>query len=471
MTRPDDQVNEDANQQRADASADGGAGASPLEPQPDAQPDAHSREAELAGEPSGAANDLSSGRSPAEAEPAEREPAGTPRESQPGHLASPGGGFQHGVPRSLLETHLDSREYAGEPEAEARERERRLASRHETPLPSELPALPPVGGDADADAPDAAAEQRLESSASIDRRSIATGLGFAPSPLPTYVPGNVNVRDATTVRSRFEEPTEPVLRLERISVQSTERDRALLTDVSLSIVPGEVLGLLGGSESGKSAVIASACGLVRPTAGLALVDGIDPSRAAYRDAQRARQKIGVVLQGGVLIANLNAYDNITLPLRYHTTLPEELLEQRVDELLEEFDLDPTIAAKMPARLSASQRLRVDIARALITKPKVLLMDEPFATLDIDRVGLVLDRLERRRERDGLSLIVTSSVARPLVDFVHRLGLLDRGRLIAIDETGTVLRSGELPVRRLLERMFRKGAGPREATWQAGEAVG
>ena len=184
----------------------------------------------------------------------------------------------------------------------------------------------------------------------------------------------------------------PPLVFDHVSKTFSDGTRAL-ADVSLTVRPGEFVALLGPSGCGKSTLLRLAAGLETPDAGR-----ID----------RPDRDIGFVFQDPTLMPWGTAADNVALPLRFART-PDRDIAPRVAEALARVGLADRAAA-FPRELSGGMRMRVSIARALVTRPRLLLMDEPFAALDeIGRFRLDADLL-RLKARDGwTTLFVTHSV--------------------------------------------------------------
>lgn len=162
--------------------------------------------------------------------------------------------------------------------------------------------------------------------------------------------------------------------------------------VSFSVARGEVVALIGPSGTGKSVLLKEIIGLARPTSGRISVLGTDVWRASPAELNALRRRFGMLFQDGALFSSLTVAENIAVPFREHTDLPPDLVAALVGFKLALVGLPPDTGAKMPAELSGGMRKRVALAQALILDPEIILMDEPFAALDIQTRHLMENEL-------------------------------------------------------------------------------
>lgn len=189
-------------------------------------------------------------------------------------------------------------------------------------------------------------------------------------------------------------------------------DREILKGITLTIQPGEVLCVMGLSGSGKSTLTRCIAGLVRPTGGQLLIDGEDTVPMPESELLRVRAKIGVVFQYAALFDSMNVADNIAFGILRGPRREENrkmgriALERRVVELLNAVGL-PGIGKRMPSELSGGMRRRVGLARALATKPEIILYDEPTSGLD-PVTAAAIDQLilSTRAEQKATSVVVS-----------------------------------------------------------------
>jgi ABC-2 type transport system ATP-binding protein len=210
-------------------------------------------------------------------------------------------------------------------------------------------------------------------------------------------------------------------------------DRQVLDGLDFSVARGEVFGLLGPNGSGKSTTFRILTGLIEPQAGTLTFDG-QPIRPGDR---RLRRKLGVVFQNPSVDVALTCRENLLLTAALHR-VPRADAKQRAAELLEFADLADR--ADEPAKnLSGGMRRRLEVARSLIHRPSLLIMDEPTVGLDEVSFHRAWERLLALRRREGLTLLLTTH--RP-EEAAHcdRLALLDRGTIIACDTPEALQRS-------------------------------
>jgi NitT/TauT family transport system ATP-binding protein len=209
------------------------------------------------------------------------------------------------------------------------------------------------------------------------------------------------------------ETTTPLIQTDLLRM-SFESDRDVLSDISLSVARGEFVSLLGPSGCGKSTLLRLIAGLIQPTSGAVRING-QPPQTARRDSTR----LAFVFQDPTLLPFRTVRSNIRLPLELEGRVTAET-STRIDETLDLVGLGRTDANKRPAQLSGGMRMRVSLARALITQPDVLLMDEPFAALDdVLRQQLNEELLRICAARKCTTVFVTHNVAEA-VFLSHRI---------------------------------------------------
>ena len=212
------------------------------------------------------------------------------------------------------------------------------------------------------------------------------------------------------------------------SVTKRYTGRTVLDAINLQVRTGETLVILGGSGSGKSTLLRLMIGNVRPDGGSIIAWGHDVCRMSGRQVDDYRKSIGVLFQSGALFNSMSVADNVALPLREHTDLPEQTIEIMVKIKLELVDLREH-ADKMPAELSGGMKKRAGLARAIALDPKVLFYDEPSAGLDpvtsaeIDQLIIDLNR------KIGVTSVVVTHEMESAFRIADRMVLLDRGKFI------------------------------------------
>ena len=224
---------------------------------------------------------------------------------------------------------------------------------------------------------------------------------------------------------------------------------AVLDDVSFTVGPGDVLVLVGRSGVGKTTILRLINHLLLPSTGEIRVEG--RATTAW-DPIALRRRTGYVLQEVGLFPHMTVGRNIAV-VPHLEGWPEARIRARCVELLELVGLDPvSYAGRFPHELSGGQRQRVGVARALAADPPVLLMDEPFGALD------PLTRSELHREFRRIQgqlrktvVMVTHDMAEAFA-LATRLGVLDQGRLVALDTPDAIARAGDPRIRMFLEAL-------------------
>jgi len=201
----------------------------------------------------------------------------------------------------------------------------------------------------------------------------------------------------------------------------------VLKGVDLDIMPGEVVGLIGPSGSGKSSLLHAAGLLEHPTTGHVMIDGEDVGSLDERARTRIRlERIGFVYQFHHLLPEFDARDNVALPMRI-AGMREAEARQRATDMLSALGLGERVTHQ-PAQLSGGEQQRVAIARALANSPRLLLADEPTGNLDPVTSQTVFEALRRLAKEEGVAaLIATHNME--LAGHMDRVFALKDGHLV------------------------------------------
>jgi ABC-2 type transport system ATP-binding protein len=231
--------------------------------------------------------------------------------------------------------------------------------------------------------------------------------------------------------------------------------------VSFAVAPGEVFGLLGPNGAGKTTTIRVLTTLLAPTEGRALVAGHDVSA----DGLAVRASIGYIPQAISVDGALTAWENLDFYGRV-TGVPRRERRERIAEVIETMELAHMLD-RLARTLSGGMLRRLEIASALLNRPRVLFLDEPTVGLDPNARAMVWERLRALRSQAGTTILVTTHLMEEAERHCDRLGVIDRGRLI---EQGEPLELIERHDAGSLEDVFRAITG-RPLGEETGEAAG
>jgi len=211
------------------------------------------------------------------------------------------------------------------------------------------------------------------------------------------------------------------------------RGRAVVDDVDFEVRPGEVTGLLGPNGAGKTTTFYIVVGFIRPDGGTVTLDGADLARLPMY--KRARLGIGYLPQESSIFRRLTVEQNLLAVLE---TLPlgRAARRERVEELLEEMRITH-IRKSRGYQLSGGERRRVEIARALTTRPRFMLLDEPFAGIDPIAVADLQRSVARLREQ-GLGILITDHNVRETLSITDRAYIMFEGRIALAGTSGEIV---------------------------------
>jgi D-methionine transport system ATP-binding protein len=200
-----------------------------------------------------------------------------------------------------------------------------------------------------------------------------------------------------------------------------------LHDINLSIPAGQIFGIIGRSGAGKSTLVRTINLLARPSAGEVIVDGKRLETLSAQQLREARREIGMVFQHFNLLNSRTVFENVALPLELAGMKRPEI-EATVLPLLELVGLT-ALKDRYPARISGGQKQRVGIARALASRPKVLLSDEATSALDPETTRSILELLKRINRELRLTIVFITHQMEVIKDVCDRVAVLDAGRVV------------------------------------------
>lgn len=202
------------------------------------------------------------------------------------------------------------------------------------------------------------------------------------------------------------------------------KKRRVVNEVELAVSSGEVVGLLGSNGAGKTTTFYMVVGLVKPESGRIILDGEDVAELPMHI--RARKGIGYLAQEASAFRKLTVEENLCLLWQVHGVTKAEQKE-RLEQLLEKYDLKKVRRSKA-MELSGGERRRLEIARALATKPSYLLLDEPFSGVDPIAVATIQGIIKQLKEQ-GLGILITDHNVRETLAITDRAYIIREGRIM------------------------------------------
>ena len=222
--------------------------------------------------------------------------------------------------------------------------------------------------------------------------------------------------------------------LEARNLRKTYRSRVAVDNLSLAVQSGEIIGLLGPNGAGKTTSFYMIVGLLRAQSGSILLDGQDLSRTPMH--RRAKAGIGYLPQEASVFRKLSAQDNIRAILELRSELDRPARKRLLEQLLDEFRLQG-VRKTLGERLSGGERRRLEIARALASEPRFMLLDEPFAGVDPISVGDIKQEIRGLAGR-GIGVLITDHNVRDTLDICDRAYIVNEGHVIAEGDAEAIL---------------------------------
>jgi len=196
--------------------------------------------------------------------------------------------------------------------------------------------------------------------------------------------------------------------------------------VSFEVEEGEIFGFLGPNGAGKSTTIRMLCTLTRPTGGSATVAGYD----IMRDDGKVRENIGLVAEKLIMYNELTARENLKLFGKLYD-IPSGSLDRRIDELLSRVHMEKWGDSQI-GTFSTGMKQRINVIRAMVSDPKILFLDEPTLGLDPQSTAEIRDLIRRINREQGTTMILTTHMMVEADMLCDRIGIIDRGRIVALD---------------------------------------
>ncbi|MGD9193119.1 MAG: ATP-binding cassette domain-containing protein, partial [Desulfobacterales bacterium] len=202
----------------------------------------------------------------------------------------------------------------------------------------------------------------------------------------------------------------------------------VLDGVNLSIFKGEITAIIGKSGTGKSVLLKHIIGLFEPDSGDVLYEGRSLMAMSNNEKRTLKRKSSYMFQDSALFDFLTVYENIALPLKERTSLPEAEIQRRVRDKMHQLDLHK-IDDKYPSQISGGMKKRVALARALVTDPEIVLFDEPTTGLDPIRKNAVHAMISDYQKRFGFTAVIVSHEIPDVFFISQRIAMIENGKIL------------------------------------------
>lgn len=241
-----------------------------------------------------------------------------------------------------------------------------------------------------------------------------------------------------------------MIRFEKVSKELG--GRKILDNVSYEIKPGEIFVIIGASGTGKSVSLKHMVRLFTPDSGRVFIGDDCISEATGKELQELRSRFGLLFQGAALLEWLNAGENVGLPLRWHTKMPDHDIDQLVREKLAIVGLEDAFD-KHPSDMSGGMQKRVGLARAIISNPKVVLYDEPTSGLDPVTARIIDQLIVDMSRKLGLTSVVVTHDMQSALTIADRIAMLGKGHIAELATPAEIIQSKVPEVQEFLEANF------------------
>lgn len=228
--------------------------------------------------------------------------------------------------------------------------------------------------------------------------------------------------------------------------------KAILDDLSFDIERGEIFVIVGTSGAGKSVTLKHMVRLMTPDDGDVFVEDSEITNATGAELERIREKFGYLFQGGALLAWLTVTDNVALPLREKTDMPEDEIVKRVRERLKLVGLEND-GDKKPSEISGGMQKRAGLARAMIRDPQIILYDEPTSGLDPVTSRTIDALIADMSERLGITSVVVTHDLHSALAIGTRIAMLRHGKIVEMSTPEGFINSTNPDVQAFLESQY------------------
>jgi phospholipid/cholesterol/gamma-HCH transport system ATP-binding protein len=232
------------------------------------------------------------------------------------------------------------------------------------------------------------------------------------------------------------------------NIKKSFNGKSVLKDISLTIPDGETMVIIGCSGCGKTVLLRSIIGLIRPDSGKIWVDGEEITKMNRKGLYRLRKKFGMLFQGAALFDSMTVEENVGLALKEHTQLSDSEIKKRVIEELEQVGL-PKVLEKRPAELSGGMKKRVGLARALIMNPRFVLFDEPTTGLDPIMADNINKLIIETHQRLNITSIAVTHDMHSVFKIASRIAMICGGHIVICGTPSEIQQSDDPVVQQFI----------------------
>ena len=225
--------------------------------------------------------------------------------------------------------------------------------------------------------------------------------------------------------------------------------RVILEDVSLDVQDGETVAVIGYSGTGKSVLLKTIVRLLEADSGTIQVDGAEVANLTKNELYELRRRVGYVFQFAALFDSMSVFDNVAMGLRRIGTMTAEDIQARVEQSLRLVEMQG-YEDRMPGQLSGGQRKRVGLARAIATKPKYLLYDEPTTGLDPVTTAVIDGLIMKMRNELGVTSVVVTHDMKSAYRIADRIAMLYEGRIRYVGTPAEIQQNTDPVVKAFIE---------------------
>lgn len=233
-----------------------------------------------------------------------------------------------------------------------------------------------------------------------------------------------------------------------VNLHKSFKKNKVLDGLDLTIESGKTTVIIGRSGGGKSVLLKHIIGLLMPDEGEVLIDGVDITKLNDKELNTVRKKFGMLFQEAALFDSMTVKENVAFPLREHSQMSEEEIDDIVADRLKSVGLSG-IESKMPSELSGGMRKRVGLARAIALKPEIVLFDEPTTGLDPVMTEAINQLITDTQRNLQATCVVISHDIQSIFKISHNIAMLYEGKIIASGAPGEIQASDDPVIRQFL----------------------